>query len=66
MKEIDRTIGVLEEQGRWNAKEIMEIKCDLKEMKSDIKSLLFFRWKIFGSTAILSVLATLFVEWIRK
>lgn len=51
MLDIERTIGRLEEQGRWTAKRIESIE-------SKVDQLLAFKWRIYGATAVIALLVT--------
>ena len=61
--ETERTLGMLVEQGRHVAKE-------LNELKTDVKMLLGFRWKIYAVTSCLGTLfgfmASIAVEMFRR
>lgn len=39
---------------------------DLAEIKSDIKSLQQFKWRVAGGAAVLSIIMTAVIEFIRK
>lgn len=51
----DRAIGTLEERSIQQGKDIAEIK-------SDVKTLLAFKWKVAGGAAVLSVFLTAVAE----
>ena len=53
--DIERTIGKLEEQGRWIAKK-------LETVESKVDQLLSFKWKIYGATAVIAFLVTSGIE----
>lgn len=38
---------------------------ELKEIKRDVQSLMTFRWKLIGASAVASFLATLVIEFLR-
>lgn len=60
MKELDqKQIGILVEQGRWLAKEI-------SELKADVKMLVAWRWKLYGTTAIISMACAGLIEIFRR
>jgi len=58
-----KQMGILIEQGRWMAKEI-------GELKSDVKQLLSWRWKIYGANVVISAIVgggfAVFIEIIRR
>lgn len=55
---IDREVGEIKTQVRYMTQELSEIK-------SDVKSLLSFKWKILGFAGFAAFLATLIVELAR-
>lgn len=49
--EDQKQLGVLVEQGRWMAKE-------LTELKADVKMLVAWRWKLYGTNAVISIVCS--------
>lgn len=59
MKDDDSSrLAVLEEQGRYVAREMAEIK-------ADVKTLVKFRWQVYGVALLAAFLATSLVEIAR-
>lgn len=59
MDEITKTLGILMEQGRWMTKELEGLRTDVKDLQS-------FKWKILGFSSCAAFLATLLVELFKK
>lgn len=55
MNDTERVIGKLEEFKEW-------VMRDLHEIKSDVKALNQFKWRVAGGAAVLSVLLTVVIE----
>jgi hypothetical protein len=54
-------LATLKEQGRWQAQQNHEMRVDLKEIKSDLKNLNAFKFKVIGAV----VLAVTIIEVAR-
>lgn len=65
MKDIERTLGILEEQGRWQAKKIESIELSSREMNHKIDSLLAFKWKIMGASIFITFVTSILIEVAR-
>lgn len=61
-KDDQKQIGILIEQGRWLAREMTEVKLDVKEIK---ESHLAFKWKIVGASSVIGFIASLLVDFMR-
>lgn len=59
MKDNDKQIGILIEQGRWLAKELAEVKSDVKDIKA-------MKWKITGGLIAISFITTTIVAAIFR
>jgi len=46
-----KQLGMLVEQGRWLAKEI-------SELKQDVKQLIAWRWKLYGTNVVISIISS--------
>lgn len=55
MNDTERVIGKLEEFKEW-------AKAELTEIKSDVKALNQFKWRVAGGAAMLSIVLTALVE----
>ena len=55
MNDTERVIGKLEEFRDW-------AKAELTEIKSDVKALNQFKWRVAGGAGVLAVLLTILVE----
>lgn len=53
--ELERAIGRLEEG-------LSRMKDDVSDIKADMRTLLTWRWKIYGATAVVSLLASVLFE----
>jgi len=58
MNDLNREVGEIKQQVRYVSQEVSEIK-------SDVKSLLTFKWRILGFAACAAFIATLIVEIAR-
>ena len=58
-----KTLAILKEQGSWMAKEISEIKSDVKELK---KSHYLFMGKVLGASAGISAVVALIADILSK
>lgn len=56
--ELNREVGEIKQQVRYMTQELSEIK-------SDVKALLAFKWKILGFAGFAAFIATLLVELAR-
>lgn len=65
MNDIERTLGMLIEQGKWNAKEIHEIKNIIKEINKKVEINSIFRLKMLGAILVMSFLASGLLEIAR-
>jgi hypothetical protein len=58
--ETARTLGTLVEQGKWLAREIGDIKTDIKDIKKAHLTLLTEHWKLYAKVSGISILVSLF------
>lgn len=65
MNELDRTIGMLVEQGKWTAKKLDAIEQNSMKMNEKIDSLLAFKWKSLGALAFFTFLVSSIIEIAR-
>lgn len=65
MNDIERTLGMLIEQGKWNAKEIQEIKSIMKEIDKKVEVNSIFRLKMLGAILVMSFIASGLLEIAR-
>jgi hypothetical protein len=59
VNESDRILGKVEEGIEW-------LKEEIKEIKTDVKALNQFKWKVAGGAVVLSVLSSMLMTWAIK
>jgi hypothetical protein len=60
--DVDRTLGTLIEQGRWMAKEMAEVKADVKDIKKAHVRLLIQHWKLYAKVSGVAAITAGLVE----
>jgi hypothetical protein len=60
---LDKNTAIMKEQLSWIAKELSDIKRDLKALK---ESHYLFMGKVLGASAVIAVIASVLVEVLRR
>jgi hypothetical protein len=61
-RSLETKIAVIEEQARWQAQVLHEIRVDAKEIREDVKRLVQFKWKIAGGYATILFFVNVAIE----
>jgi reverse gyrase len=62
----DRILGSLEEFKRWSERELSELRREVTELRTEVKLLNHFKWKVVGGTSAVSTLLVGAFEFLKS